>query len=90
MAWNTEWFLSGSPDAILHVLFATPPSPTVQSLSNDEILTEIRKYPSSHVCLTGGEPSLQKLPQEFIDLLKANGKIIHIETLTAPKTSSKH
>lgn len=50
-----------------------------KSFSNDEILTEIRKYPSAHVCLTGGEPSLQ-INQEFIDLLKASGLIIHIET----------
>lgn len=48
-------------------------------MSDEEIISEIRKYPASMVILTGGEPSLF-INQDFIEKLKATGKRISIET----------
>lgn len=48
-------------------------------MTEDEIINEINKYPSCHVILTGGEPTLQ-ITQSFIDKLHGNHKYIMIET----------
>jgi 7-carboxy-7-deazaguanine synthase len=38
-----------------------------------EILTEVKKYPCSYICITGGEPLFQKETPKLIDnLLKKN------------------
>lgn len=47
--------------------------------TDKEIMREIEKYPSNHVVLTGGEPSLQ-ITEEFMLMLLDNGKFIHVET----------
>lgn len=45
-----------------------------------EILSEVEKYPATHIVLTGGEPSLF-ISQQLVDALKAKGKRrIAIET----------
>lgn len=44
-----------------------------------EILKKVTAFPSSHVVLTGGEPTLQPLG-ELVALLHQAGKYIHIET----------
>ncbi|MDD3324419.1 MAG: 7-carboxy-7-deazaguanine synthase QueE [Sulfurospirillaceae bacterium] len=47
--------------------------------SKDEILNEIKQYPSFHVVITGGEPSLYPL-NSFIELLQAHMYEVAIET----------
>lgn len=47
--------------------------------TDEDIIREIEKYPTKHVVLTGGEPTLQ-ITEEFIYLLHAKEYFIHIET----------
>lgn len=47
--------------------------------TDQEILQQIREYPSRHVVITGGEPALQ-LTSEFVDLLHDNGYFVQVET----------
>jgi 7-carboxy-7-deazaguanine synthase len=47
--------------------------------TSEELVREVEKYPTKHVVLTGGEPTLQ-ITQEFMLALKECGKIIHVET----------
>jgi 7-carboxy-7-deazaguanine synthase len=46
----------------------------------DEILAEVRKFPSDHVVVTGGEPMLFAELLPLCDELRAEGKHITIET----------
>jgi 7-carboxy-7-deazaguanine synthase len=49
-------------------------------MSREEILSEVAKHPARFVCLTGGEPTLQKeLPQLAQDLLD-RGYQVSLET----------
>jgi 7-carboxy-7-deazaguanine synthase len=51
-----------------------------QPMSREEILAEVAKHPARFVCLTGGEPTLQKeLPQLAQDLLD-RGYQVSLET----------
>lgn len=45
----------------------------------DDIVAEVVKYPSHHVVITGGEPTLQ-LTLSLVDKLHAAGRQVHIET----------
>lgn len=44
-----------------------------------EIIGEILKYPSRHIVITGGEPSLQ-LDRDFVDSLHQHGYFVQVET----------
>lgn len=44
-----------------------------------EIISEILKYPSRHIVITGGEPSLQ-LDRDFVDCLHQYGYLVQVET----------
>lgn len=44
-----------------------------------EIIGEILKYPSRHIVITGGEPSLQ-LDGDFVDSLHQHGYFVQVET----------
>lgn len=44
-----------------------------------EIVAEMQQYPSRHLVITGGEPSLQ-LDREFINLLHEHGYFVQVET----------
>lgn len=44
-----------------------------------EIISEILKYPSRHIVITGGEPSLQ-LDGDFVDRLHQHGYFVQVET----------
>ena len=44
-----------------------------------EIIGEILKYPSRHIVITGGEPSLQ-LDGDFVDRLHQHGYFVQVET----------
>lgn len=48
-------------------------------MTDEEIVREVMKYPAHFVILTGGEPSLW-IDDAFIQLLRATGKYICIET----------
>lgn len=47
--------------------------------TDEEIIQEIIKYPTKHVVLTGGEPTLQ-ITEKFMLMLCEEGKYIHVET----------
>jgi len=49
------------------------------SYAYEEILNEIKKYPSKHIIITGGEPSIYDL-NEFITFLQQQDYYISIET----------
>ena len=48
-------------------------------MSDNDILLKIMSYPARHLVLTGGEPTLQ-IDEPFMQMLKANGWYIQIET----------
>ena len=48
-------------------------------MSDNEILTEITQYPTRHIVLTGGEPTLQ-IDVPFMQMLKEDNWYIQIET----------
>lgn len=50
-----------------------------QPMTEEDILSEVNRYPAPLVVLTGGEPSLQITPR-LIKLLHAAGKTIAVET----------
>lgn len=48
-------------------------------MTDEQIVAEAEKYPTRHVILTGGEPSLW-IDEAFVALLKAHGFYVQIET----------
>lgn len=50
-----------------------------REMADDEILSELKKYPAGHVVITGGEPSLQ-LDGAFVDRLHDAGYFVQLET----------
>jgi 7-carboxy-7-deazaguanine synthase len=50
------------------------------TLTPKELLEEVRKYPCSRICLTGGEPLLEPELPEFLKLLAEDECHISIET----------
>ena len=48
-------------------------------MTEAEIIEQIKHYPTKHVIITGGEPSLQ-LTTEFVGLLHDNGYFVQVET----------
>jgi len=52
---------------------------TFKEFSFDEILKKIKKYPSRHITITGGEPSLYNL-NSFIDFLQKMGYFVAVES----------
>lgn len=48
-------------------------------MSGDEIISELQKYPTKHLVITGGEPSLQ-INTEFIDRLHQLSFFVQVET----------
>lgn len=50
-----------------------------RSMTLDEILAEVNCFPSRHIIITGGEPSLQ-LDSAMVDALHAVGFTVHVET----------
>ncbi len=51
-----------------------------RTLSQDEILAEIARHPVRYVCLTGGEPLLQRDLPAFAERLLAAGYDVSVET----------
>jgi len=48
-------------------------------MSEDDIVNEINQYPTNHIVITGGEPTLQ-LTTTFVNKLHEAGKFVQIET----------
>jgi 7-carboxy-7-deazaguanine synthase len=46
----------------------------------EDILTEIRRYGTPHVCVTGGEPLAQRRCSELLTLLCDEGFVVSVET----------
>jgi len=61
-------------------------------MSLNEVLAEVKKYRTQHVLLTGGEPLLQRNTLKMIDLLRAEGYTVSIETHgeVSIEAASKH
>lgn len=52
---------------------------TGNEMSDEEVLARVLRYPSRHIVITGGEPSLQ-LVSGFVEMLHRNGFFIQVET----------
>jgi organic radical activating enzyme len=52
---------------------------SLREYSIDDIFTQIQKYPSSHIIITGGEPSLYDL-REFISALQDRDYFVSVES----------
>lgn len=50
-----------------------------KEMTDEEIVATAEQYPTRHVILTGGEPSLW-IDEDFVSLLKAHGFYVQIET----------
>lgn len=50
-----------------------------KTMSDQEILCQVTRYPAKLVVLTGGEPAMQ-VTAELVDLLQSAGKYVCIET----------
>lgn len=48
-------------------------------MTEEEVVKEIAQYPTRHIVVTGGEPTLQ-LTTSFVNLLHEAGKFVQIET----------
>ena len=48
-------------------------------MSEEDIVIEVNKFPTKHVIVTGGEPSLQ-LTDTLVDRLHHSGHMVHVET----------
>lgn len=51
-----------------------------EEMALDEIVDKVKDYPSSHICITGGEPLLQKDVIKLIQRLSDDGFEISLET----------
>ena len=51
-----------------------------KKMSISDILNEIQKYPCKKICITGGEPLLQKETYELVDILLKKDYMICLET----------
>jgi organic radical activating enzyme len=52
---------------------------TFSEMTEEAILSEISRYPSRHLVVTGGEPAMQ-LTAEFVELLHQHGYFVQVET----------
>lgn len=51
-----------------------------KKLSQEEVLAEIKKHPTKYICITGGEPLLQKEIFEFMKTLCDLDYVVSLET----------
>jgi len=63
----------------LHCWFCDTEFSEGKEMTEEEIVREVNRYPSQHVVITGGEPTLQ-LNERLTTLLHQEGKFIQIET----------
>ena len=59
--------------------FCDPLLQSGKDMTDEEIVNEVTKYPSRHLILTGGEPSLF-IDRNFVQLFKNHGFYVQIET----------
>lgn len=72
----------------IHCPFCDTEHQKFEYLDDEQIIEEIRPYPSNFVVLTGGEPTLS-IDDDFLDKLHKEGYEIAIETNGTRKVSSK-
>lgn len=63
----------------LHCPFCDTRHEEGEMMSDEKIMENLRQYPTRHVILTGGEPSLF-IDYDFVALLQKAGYYVHIET----------
>lgn len=51
-----------------------------RKMSEDEVLSEVKRYQVRHVLLTGGEPLLQRNSLKLMDRLRVEGYSVSVET----------
>jgi organic radical activating enzyme len=81
-----EGFYSGTPAIFirfsgcnLRCPFCDTQHESGTEMTEEEIVSEVEKYPARHVVVTGGEPALQ-LTASLVDKLHAAGKYVAVET----------
>ena len=81
-----EGYHSGMPAAFirfsgcnLHCPFCDTQHESGVEMTEEEIVTEVKRYPAQLVVVTGGEPALQ-LTESLVDALHGIGKTVAIET----------
>ena len=81
-----EGYYSGTPAVFVRLSgcnlscpFCDTQHESGREMREEEIVAEVTKYPSRHVVVTGGEPSLQ-LTASLVDKLHAAGKYVAVET----------
>lgn len=81
-----EGYYTGTPAVFirfsgcnLHCIFCDTQHESGVMMSDEDILSEVNKYPAKMVILTGGEPSLW-IDDDLVNALHAAGKYITIET----------
>ena len=81
-----EGYFTGTPAVFLRLSgcnlkcwFCDTRHHEAREMKPDEIVAEMQQYPSRHLVITGGEPSLQ-LDREFINLLHEHGYFVQVET----------
>ena len=89
-----EGFFTGTPAVFLrfclcnrHCQFCDTDFARGSDMTADEIIARVSCFPSRHIVITGGEPTLQ-LDCELIRLLKAERFFIQIETNGSNPTGS--
>jgi organic radical activating enzyme len=81
-----EGYHSGMPAAFirfsgcnLHCPFCDTQHESGVEMTEEEIVTEVKRYPAQLVVVTGGEPALQ-LTESLVDALHGIGKTVAVET----------
>lgn len=81
-----EGYHTGTPTVFLRLSgcnlkcpFCDTRHQTGNEMSDEDVLARVLRYPSRHIVITGGEPSLQ-LVAGFVEMLHRNGFFIQVET----------
>jgi organic radical activating enzyme len=81
-----EGYYSGTPAVFLRLSgcnlrcpFCDTQHESGTMMSEAEVVEAVKRYPASHVVITGGEPSLQ-LTASLVDALHAAGRYVAVET----------
>lgn len=81
-----EGFFTGTPAVFirfagcnLNCPFCDTNHQTYRIMTEVEIIKEVKRFPTKHIVITGGEPSLQ-LTESLVASLQQNGMFVAIET----------
>jgi len=81
-----EGFFTGTPAVFIRFSgcnlacsFCDTEHGSYTEMTSENVLELVSEYPSRHVVITGGEPSLQ-LTEDFVETLHAHGYFVQVET----------